>query len=200
MPDDALQKASLAYRKAQEAITRGDVPAKYTRLLPFIRGRHILEIGAAEGVLSLLLAREQDCESITALERRADRHDAGRLLRAHWFSLGFDVTRCRMIQGDIREHLHLLEGSDTLVAVRTIYYLRDDAPRVMAEAAKSVTRVVLCGNKGRQRQAREDPKSELGRFNFLASVEGMTWLLTRAGYLVTAVHDEGDPIVVGERR
>ena len=47
---------SLEYRKNKDAIKQGQIPSKYTRLLPFIAGDRILELGAAEGVLSLLLA------------------------------------------------------------------------------------------------------------------------------------------------
>ena len=46
---------SLAFRKNEAAIRRGEVPDKYTRLLPYITGERILEIGSAEGVLALLL-------------------------------------------------------------------------------------------------------------------------------------------------
>ena len=63
---------SLAFRKNEAAIFRGDVPQKYLRLLPFIQGNKILEIGSAEGVLSLLLAKQG--KEVIALERDEGRH------------------------------------------------------------------------------------------------------------------------------
>ena len=42
-------RGSLAYRKARAEIWAGQVPEKYTRLLPYIEGSPILEIGSAEG-------------------------------------------------------------------------------------------------------------------------------------------------------
>ena len=199
MPDDTAVPASLAYRKARPAIWAGLVPVKYTRLLEHIRGPRVLEIGAAEGVLSLLLSREQRVDQAVAVELRIDRHEEGLRLRQHWLAEhGFDVTRCLMVCADIRERLDLLEGVDTLVAVRAIYYLRDDAPKVLEAAAEAeVPRVVLCGNRGRQEVYRAQPTSELGRFNRYAAVDGMTALLEGAGYRIETIVDEGDPIVVG---
>lgn len=197
MPNDSRQQASLAYRTAQAEIEAGKVPDKYRRLLPYIQGQRVLEIGAAEGVLALLLSREGQIERVTALERREDRHREAQRLQRLWAERGFDVSRCLMAQGDIREHLELLEFADTLVAVRSIYYLRDEAPAVMEVAARRVRRVVLCGNVNRQAVYRAQPTSELGRFNYLASVEGMKWLLTGAGYQIATVVAMGDPIVVG---
>jgi hypothetical protein len=197
MPDDGTQPSSLSYRKARAAIWEGKVPAKYHRLLPFIGGGRVLEIGAAEGVLALLLSRESRVDMVTALELRDYRHlEAQRLQRA-WAEQGFDVSRCLMLQGDIRERLDLLQTVETLVAVRAIYYLREEARGVIAAAHRFVPRVVLCGNRNRAAQYRQHPRSELGRFNFLASIDGMQWLLKKAGYHIATVVAEGDPIVVG---
>jgi hypothetical protein len=197
MPDDGTQPGSLSYRKAQAEIWAGRVPSKYHRLLPFIGGGRVLEIGAAEGVLALLLSRESRVDFVTALELREARHlEAQRLQRA-WAERGFDVSRCLMLQGDIRERLDLLQTAETLVAVRAIYYLREDARLVVTAARRFVPRVVLCGNRNRAAQYRQHPRSELGRFNFLASIDGMQWLLKKAGYQVATVVNEGDPIVVG---
>lgn len=198
MPEDAAQRASLAYRKARGAIWEGRVPEKYTRLVPYISGRRGLEIGAAEGVLSLMLARDNVMESVTALELREDRHREGLALQVHWRAAHPSVDRCVLLQGDILCRLNLLGHADTLIAIRTLYYLRESAHLMLEMARKSgVERVVLCGNKGRQAQHHADPHSELGRFNFLASTDGMTAALTRAGYWANPVHDEGDPIVIG---
>ena len=189
---------SLAYRQAREDIQVGRIPRKYTRLLPYIEGDRILEIGAAEGVLSLLLAERG--AHVTAMELREERHLEAKALQARWLSDGRQVGACRMCLGDIREHLSLLQGIDTLVAVRTVYYLRDDAPRVFeAIAAAGVSNVVLCGNANRAARYHQNPHDELGHFNRFASLEGMRQLLHDAGYLIVKTDEGGDPVVVGAR-
>ena len=174
---------------------RGDVPEKYLRLLPYIPGDRILEIGSAEGVLALLLAKHG--RQVTALERSPERHLAAQSLRDAW---GLDVSGPRFICGDIRDHLRQLNDVDTLVAVRMIYYLRDDLDKVFAEVAKKVSNVVLCGNRNRANRFREGVEDEPGGpHNFYASKEGMTSLLDRHGYEIVTEVTEGDEIVVGRK-
>jgi choline dehydrogenase-like flavoprotein len=195
MPDDALMSASLAYRKNESAILRGDVPEKYTRLLPYIPGERILEIGSAEGVLACLLAKAG--KLVTALERRQERHEAAQQLRDAW---GLDVNGPRFVWGDAAKNLSLLEGKDTLVAVRMIYYLGKDLDMVFAEAAKHVRNVVLCGNANRARWWREGLPNRNDRAdNYYASADGMKDVLTRHGFEIATEVLEGDPIVVGRR-
>lgn len=184
---------SLAYRKARADIWAGRVPAKYTRLLPYITGSPVLEMGSAEGVLSLLIAKQG--QKVTGLELREERHLEALRLRKHW-----GVKGATFFVGDIRDNLHLLTGIRTFVAVRAIYYLRNDAGAVLAHCATAgIGRVVLCGNGNRAEQWRTDPLTALGRFNRLASVDGMRDALQGAGYRIETVIAEGDPIVVGVR-
>lgn len=200
MPVDAQERSSLAYRKYRDAIWRGDVPEKYARLLPFIDGPNVLEIGAAEGVLALALA--QKVHSVSALELRADRHAEACALRLQWLRLGRKVDNCTMRCGDIRERLARLVGVDTLVAVRCIYYLRDDVDTVFAAAARHVRTIVLCGNRNRAArwlEGRIAPDDRLGDFNRYASIPAMTGLLERHGYRIEHVVKDGDPIVTGRR-
>jgi hypothetical protein len=184
--------ASLAYRKNEAAILRGDVPEKYLRLLPYIPGDRILEIGSAEGVLALLLAKQG--KQVTALERNPERHEAAQHLRDAW---GMDINGPRFIQGDAAGNLHHLQGKDTLVAIRMIYYLGDALGTVFAEAAKHVPNVVLCGNGNRAQRWRQGITEETKADNYYASREGMVDLLTRHGYRIEKVVAEGDEIVVG---
>jgi hypothetical protein len=193
--DDALVSASLAYRKNETAILRGDVPEKYTRLLPHIPGDNILEIGSAEGVLALLLAKAG--KKVTALERRQDRHESAQQLRAAW---GLRYAHPRLVCGDIADNLGLIEGKGTLVAIRMIYYLGDQLDTVFAEAAKHVQNVVLCGNANRARWWREGLPNRNDRAdNYYASADGMKDVLTRHGYTIVQEVLEGDPIVVGRK-
>jgi 2-polyprenyl-3-methyl-5-hydroxy-6-metoxy-1,4-benzoquinol methylase len=191
--DDALVKNSLAYRKNEAAILKGAVPEKYTRLIPHIPGDNILEIGSAEGVLALLLAKQG--KSVTAIERRAERHEAAQRLRDSW-----GVEGVRFICGDIRNNLFRFEGIDTLLCVRSIYYLSDELDDVFAEAAKHVRNVVLCGNQNRARWWREGLPNRNDRAdNYYASADGMRDVLCRHGFEIANEVLEGDPIVVGHR-
>jgi hypothetical protein len=188
---------SLAYRKNEAAILAGDVPEKYTRLLPYIPGERILEIGSAEGVLALLLARSG--KRVTALERSIERHDTAQQLYAEWDAREGNFMAPRFINGDILANLGLLEGHDTLLAVRSIYYLGTGLDAVFVAAAKCVRNIVLCGNKNRAARWRAGtPDEPLGDMNRYAAREGMTELLERHGYQITQVVNEGDEIVVGE--
>jgi len=195
---DTAEKGSLAYRKNKESIRSGSIPTKYVRLLDLIPGDRVLELGAAEGVLSLLLAERK--RKVYAVERKIERHEEALRLQELWRAQGRDVSRCEMILGDLREHFDLLPKVDTLVAVRAIYYLRDQIAEVFSEVGKHVRYVVLCGNKNRAAHYFETnghPADNLGPFNFYASIEGMRKVLEDSGYTVDKIVSEGDPIVIG---
>ena len=192
------RSTSLAYRENVDAIWRGDIPSKYTRVIDLVPGNRVLEIGAAEGVLSLLLARRK--EKVIALELRKERHESALQLQAHWQAQGRDVSRCQMLRGDIRQRFDLLPQVDTLVAVRTIYHLHEDIQRVFEHVGQHVRHVVLCGNQFRARRLLEpndDPGNKTRLFDRYASLEGMTQLLQHCGYTITTTVTEGDPVVVG---
>lgn len=201
MPNDALMAASLAYRKNEAAIIAGDVPAKYLRILPHIRGNRILEIGSAEGVLSLLLARDGygNKQVVIGLEKQPARHASALRLRQEWAGYEF-AGEVAFENGAIQDRLDLLNEIDTLVAVRVIYYLGDDLDLVFEKVARKVPNVVLCGNGNRANWWRQGIPNRNDRAdNYYASHEGMTDLLLRHGYRIKTVIEEGDPIVVGKR-
>lgn len=184
---------SLAYRKNEAAILAGKVPEKYTRLLPYIDGERIIELGSAEGVLACLLAKQG--RAVTAIERQQERHDAAKHLAGRW-----GVSGVTFIRGDITRLLGRLRGKDTLVAVRMIYYLRDELEAVFAAVAEHVPNVVLCGNKNRAAEWRQGiPDKPGGPVQYYASQEGMRALLERHGYSIVQEETEGDPIVVGHK-
>lgn len=197
-----MTTASLAYRKNTEAIWNGQAQEKYLRLLPYITGRRILEIGAAEGVLSLLIADRDPSAQVTALELHPERYASAVALQIRWRALDKRVDGCQMICGDICQRLDLLEGIDTLVASRTIYHLGDAVRDVFAAAsAAGVSLIVLAGNPNRAKwpESRSAKTDETGAFNRFAGVPGMRELLEGAGYTIGAVVTEGDPIVTGHR-
>lgn len=190
---------SLAYRKNEPAIRRGHVPDKYTRLLPYIPGDKVLEIGSAEGVLALLMARADQGakKEVTALERQPERHAAAVQLHADWSRKFRFSAGPKFINGAIGDNLKLLEGIDTLVAVRMIYYLGDELDTVFAEVGRQVPNVVLCGNHNRANRDRAGIKEITSADNYYASSEGMKNLLTCHGYRIVTEVTEGDEIVVG---
>ncbi len=191
-------KGSLCYRRNQLNILRGQVPEKYLRIAPFVKGDAVLEIGAAEGVLSLVLAGSK--KRVIALERSKDRHAAALELKEKWRKKGKDVSRCEMVLGDVMSRIDLLEGVDTLVGVRCIYYFKEDTDRFFAEVSKKVRHIVLCGNGGRaKRYQAEGPTEKLGEYEYYASEQGMIDLLKRHGYRITQIVSDGDAIVVGEK-
>lgn len=189
--------ASLAYRKNEAAILRGDVPPKYLQLLPYIPGDKILEIGSAEGVLALLLAKEG--KQVTALEKSPERHEAAQALRDAW---GMDVNGPRFICGDAIANLGRLEGHDTLLCVRSIYYLGNGLDALFNTAAKHIPNVVLCGNGNRAGRWRSgNPDAPLLEWNRYAAREGMIELLERHGYRIVREGsvNKGDEVVVGQK-
>lgn len=184
---------SLAYRNNEAAILAGNPPEKYTRLLPYITGNKIVEAGSAEGVLACLLAKGG--ASVTAIEGNAERHAQAIKLAQAW-----GVGPVTFINGHLQDNFAALDGQDTFVAVRMVYYLRDQIDDVFTEIAKRVLTVVLCGNKGRAKAYHAgNPHPPLGEFNYYASAEGMTDLLTRHGYQIVQTVTDGDAIVVGKR-
>jgi hypothetical protein len=191
----AQSAGSLAYRKNQAAIWDGKAPDKYLRLLPYIGGHAILEFGAAEGVLSLLMADRDPSAQIVALEQNTERHNSALALQQRWLELGKRVGGCVMHLGDIREESRLLPLVATVVAIRTIYHLGDSIPDVFEGFARAgVASIVLCGNANRERRAASgtgDP------FDEYAGAKGMTRVLETAGYRIETVVREGDPIVTG---
>ena len=192
------QRGSLAYRRNKEAIWAGEVPEKYTRIAAHVPGNRVLEFGAAEGVLALLIA--QDKQQVFALEKRQERHGEALALQAAWQSMGYDVSRCEMVLGTLDDHPHLLEEVDTFVAVRSIYYLRDRIEPTFDLIGRHVEHVLLCGNRHRAKKYRQGRRGiELGEYNYYATAEGMAELLRGAGYRIVRTVDDGDPIVVGRR-
>ena len=107
-----------------------------------------------------------------------------------------------MVLGNIKQQLHLLKSVDTLLAVRSIYYLRTDLADVFDAVGRQLPNVVLCGNRNRARKYAEshgNPDDPLGKDNYFATLEGMTSLLEGCGYAIVASIADGDPIVIGAK-
>lgn len=199
----AEPKGSLAYRQNRDAIIAGAVPEKYTRIRTVVPGRRVLEVGAAEGVLSLLLSLDKD--AVIALERQEHRHEEAKRLQAAWAEREPRVSRCEMTLGDLRTRPDLLDRVDTLVAVRMIYYLEEELEPVFRMISEKVENVVLCGNSDRaafweRHRGGGLPRTGFGPYDYYATGEGMKSLLEKVGYRIETYIPEGDAIVVGTHR
>jgi len=192
---------SLAYRNNKEDIIKGKIPEKYLRLIPYIYGNNILEIGSAEGVLSLLLAK--NTKNVLGVEKNKERFEEAQKLKEIW-----KVNNCNFLNYNINNRLDLLEDIDTIVAIRTIYYFREDLDKIFTNISKRCKTVVLCGNAGRSFKYKEgNPEKDVGDFNYYATSKGMIELLEKYNYSITEVIEEKhkfdkypgtvDPIVVG---
>jgi 2-polyprenyl-3-methyl-5-hydroxy-6-metoxy-1,4-benzoquinol methylase len=182
-----------SYGANENEILSGNIPERYTRLLPFIPGSRILEIGAGEGVLALLLSREK--EKVYALDISEFRHKKGLNLQNVWRKKGISVDRCEMIHANLVERLDLLEDIDTVVAVRVIYYWRDEIYPMFEMISRHAKHVVLCGNASKLSRYNENRNKYL----FYSTVEGMMSILENNGYRITTIDERGDPIVVGTK-
>jgi SAM-dependent methyltransferase len=189
------------YRDNEETILMGKIPERYMRLVSLIPGSRVLEIGAGEGVLSLLLAREK--EKVFAVDISPFRNKKALELQSIWREKGFNVNRCEMVLGNIKDHLDLLKEIDTVVAVSCIYYFRDDIYNIFKTIARHATYVVLAGNahRGQEYFKFGNRSLDIGKYNYYASLEGMKLILKQNGYKIIKEMDKGNqPVVVGFKK
>ena len=196
-----MTNKSLAFRKNKEGIYQRKIPDKYKRIIPYIKGNTVLEIGAAEGVLSLLLAQEKD--KVIAVERHKDRYEEALQLKEAWSKLGYKVDNCHFINGDIKDNFHLLEGIDTVVAVRVIYYFGKDLNNIFLNLSKRCKFIVLVGNINRSKKYQQGEYiGSIGKDNYYASSKGMIEVLRthRYGIHQSVLENSNlDPIIVGKK-
>jgi hypothetical protein len=193
--------ASLEFRKNVDDIYKGDIPKKYTRLVPYIHGNTILEVGAAEGVLSLLLARTKG--RVIGIERSEERYLSALELQKTWKGLGYQVDNCQFYNIDIANSLDLLDGIDTFVAIRTMYYFGDTLDTIFTNVSQQCRFIILGGNKNRARQyTKGNYLGNIGKNNRYASLGGMETVARKYGYNIEFSISETtgiDPILVGKK-
>lgn len=195
-------RASLEFRHHEGLLAQGRVTPKFSRILPFVPGTTVVEMGAAEGVLSLLLAEKK--KKVWAVERSKERHERAKSLQVEWLREGFPVEACEMIHGDVFDHADLLHSADTFLAVRALYYLGQEIEDAVATLWKSVDNVVLVGNRSRSERhfatrSSTSPWEGQGANNYYATLDGMWQLVTRQGFDVRYAVPDGDPIIVATR-
>lgn len=190
---------SVDYRRNRKALHLGKVDPYYEAAAAVIPGKSVVDLGAGEGILALTLAQHKD--KVRAIDITPRRHESGLKLRDDWGKIGKRVENCEMLLGNAVETPELLDGFDTLVASRVIYYFGDAIDPFMAQAAQRVTHVVLIGNPSRNRRyAAGKLPADIGEDVRYSTPEGMVTLLERHGFEVTLNTDLRDPIAIGTRK
>jgi len=193
------QSQSLDFRRNAKGIFLGELPKKYAELVDLIPGNRVVEVGAGEGVLSLAVSAKK--EAVRAIDFTPLRHQKGQEIKAAWAALGKDVDRCELVLGDVFDNPALLDGFDTLVACRVIYYFRERTELFFEMVSSRMNYVVLVGNGRRsKRHARGHVSKDLGEYARLSTTEGMREILEKYGYEIITEINDNDPVVIGKRR
>jgi SAM-dependent methyltransferase len=194
-PFAAQRSLSLFFRENRESIESGFVPPRYSRVADAVSGDRVLEMGAAEGTLALLLAQRK--RFVIGIEPQPERAS---LAVQRIGAAQPPVKNVSFVFGDIRDHLPLLSLVDAFVGMRCIYYLRADTEAVFDAIAASVPEVVLTGNAEREKRFMAGERSNLGEFERYATLDGMVELLESRGYRIvrceSGVPRERDPMVI----
>lgn len=185
---------SLFYRENQADIEAGRIPTRYGRVAECISSDSVVEMGAAEGTLGLLVA--ETGKRYLGVESNPARH----MEAARRIALNGSLNSHALLLGDIRNHMSLLSDFDTFVGMRCIYYLRSDIHEVFDRICTSVQEVVLVGNAEREERYLSGKRGSLGESEYFATLDGMTSLLTARGFLVSStergVPSQVDPLVI----
>jgi len=189
---------SVDYRKHKRMLNSGDAPEKFKRLAEIVPGEKVVDVGAGEGILALVMAATKT--KTRAIDVTPRRYETGLALRDKWISLGKTSERCELVLGDALANPSLLDGFDTLVASRVIYYFGENIDRFIAQAAERVEYVCLVGNASRNRRyARGKIPSDIGENVIYSTPEGMKSLLQSHGFEIIQTADFGDPVVIGRK-
>ena len=194
---DACDSTSVDHRRNMALLNKGEIPNRFRELVSFVPGDRIVDLGAGEGILGLALCGERSL--IRSIDLTPVRYEAGLELLEHWRSLGRDVSRSELVLGDALANPELLDGFDTLVASRVIYYFRERIDPFMTIVSQKFRYVVLVGNGGRNKNAANGkvPK-DIGPYITYSTPEGMRELLVRHGFeIISEGTADGDPVVVG---
>jgi len=218
-------RLSIAFRTASQNIVNGDIPKKYKKILKHIEGDSILEVGSAEGVLSLLAADKKPNRHVLGLERHTIRYQTSLRLKEAWRKLGKHVSNCEFLHDDLINNLHLLKGRDTFMGIRVIYYFLHDIDKIFSEVSKHCKRIILGGNysrsDGRQSSIKgvstvkvlgTNPNLSYAPYNviernpnYYASAKGMEEIGKKYGYETELLIPENipahsDPLYIGIKK
>ncbi len=196
------------FKENMGRIFQGEVPYRYKNIASKVPGRRVLEIGSAEGVLSLTLARRKD--KVCGMELTDFRYETACKLKSQWEAMGYSVENCTLLKGDILARPDIMVDFDTLVAVRVIYHLREKVHQLFERIPENIEHVFLCGNRDKESSVHQagnlDELSNvhsLGKWIYYASQKGMEEILEAHGFDIIESYqatEDDDPIVVGQRR
>jgi len=190
---------SVDYRQHKRLLRAGELPQKHRDLAALVPGESAVDVGAGEGLLALAMAPHKS--RVRAIDVTPRRHETARELLALWADKGRDVAHVEMLLGDALSDPSLIDGFDTLVASRVIYYFGDRIDGFMDAARSRVGHVCLVGNPSRNRRyARGKMPADIGQNVRYSTPAGMRELLLRHGFEIVTETDIGDPVVIGRQR
>jgi hypothetical protein len=188
---------SIEYTKNKRKHWDAQPAENYLRLQPILPGHSVVEVGGAEGILALNIALYKSC--IRSIDITAVRHESAVQLKARWLELGQPVSHCEILLGDALNNPGLLDGFDTLLSSRVIYYFGPRIHEFMDNVRTRNKYICLVGNEKRQRLYKKGDMRELGEYAKFATLDGMIELITHHGFVVKDTIASGDPVVVGKR-
>ncbi len=188
---------SIEFDANKEVHWQGQTVPKFDRLVPIMPGNSLVEIGAAEGILSLTMAPHK--ERVRAIDITPARHQKALELKARWIELGKPVENCEMVLGDALKHPELIAGFDTLMASRVIYYFGTYLEEFMDNVRKNVDNVCFIGNPVRTARLAQGSTGKLGEYAKYATVPGMIELVERHGFKVWHVDETLDPLIIAKK-
>lgn len=188
---------SIEFDANKDVHWQGQTVPKFDRLVSIMPGNSLVEIGAAEGILSLTMAPHK--ERVRAIDITPNRHQKALELKARWIELGKPVENCEMVLGDALKHPELIAGFDTLMASRVIYYFGTYLEEFMDNVRKNVDNICLIGNPVRTAQLAKGNTGKLGEYAKYATVPGMIELVERHGFKVFHVDETLDPLILAKK-
>lgn len=184
------------FREYHEMISGGEIPPRYSRLVPFISGSSILDVGCGEGLLPLVLAKPAKVVGIDISPKRVE--IANDLLNGPYSAKKGFVS---FISGDAIQYICTSPLPETVVMNRVLYHFAQDVLLVRDALRKStaVKAVVLVGNNAKKNLTASE--HDLGKWVHYSTVEGMSKFLNEAGFTNVKIVEisDSDPIVIGSR-
>ena len=198
------KRHQVEFRKNEQAIRQGQIPNRLDEFAKLIPGESFVEVGSADGTLSLHLGRNG--KKVFGVELTEYRHQKALELKEAWLNRGEDVSQVNFICGDSRQAGPYLDQVETLVLSRTLYHLRADAEPLIARAKQSdaLKNIAILGNRVKERVYLEggNIRGLEKKYLALASLQGMSDLLTQNGFVIELgieSTDETDAVVIASK-